>query len=155
LPLLSRTNDLAYESLICNYAFNITTPANLTAINKYGGFGISYPRLAIIDGEWDPWRPATPHASPFNSTAHNRTSTVSEPFTLIPDAVHRWDENGLFPNETINTPDDLLPPQTIRDVQSEEVKFVLEWMAEWKWDIELKARDAKQVNWWGYLRKKL
>jgi hypothetical protein len=128
LPLISRTNDIAYESLICKYAFNITTPANVTAINKYGGFGISYPRLAIIDGEWDPWRPATPHASPFNSTAKNRTSTVDQPFILIADAVHHWDENDLFANETTVT----LPLQTIKDVHAQEISFVLTWMAEWE-----------------------
>ncbi len=155
LPLISRTNDLAYESLICNYAFNISTPANVSAINKYGGFGISYPRLAIIDGEWDPWRPATPHASPFNSTAQNRTSSVSEPFILIPDAVHHWDENGLFPNETVNATGHLLPPQSIRDVQSQEVSFVVEWMAEWEKEVQLKVRGVKQVSWWEYLRRRL
>jgi hypothetical protein len=141
LPLISRTNDLAYESMICEYAFNITTPANVTAINKYGGFGISYPRLAIIDGEWDPWRPATPHASPFNATAHNRTGTISEPFIMIPDAVHHWDENGLFANESINYPPAFLPPLSIKEVQAEELAFVLEWMAEW--ELECATRELK------------
>lgn len=61
-PLISRTLDLAYESIVCVDAFNITTPPDTEAVNKYGGYNISYPRLAIIDGQWDPWRPATPHA---------------------------------------------------------------------------------------------
>ncbi|PMD54965.1 putative serine protease K12H4.7 [Hyaloscypha bicolor E] len=139
LPLISRTNDLAFESLICKYAFNITTPANVDAINKYGGFGISYPRLAIVDGEWDPWRPATPHASPFNSTAKNRTSTVEEPFLLIEGAVHHWDENGLFPNETTAS----LPPKTITGVQGQEIKFVEHWMREWKREKAVKERQVK------------
>ncbi|KAH7412918.1 putative serine protease K12H4.7, partial [Cadophora sp. MPI-SDFR-AT-0126] len=110
LPLVSRTSDLEYQSLVCKYAFNITTPPDVDAINKYGGFNISYPRLAIIDGEQDPWRPATPHASPFNATAVNRTDTVNEPFSLIEGAVHHWDENGLFPNQTVDYPPDFLPP---------------------------------------------
>jgi hypothetical protein len=139
LPLISRTNDIAFESLICKYAFNITTPANVDAINKYGGFGISYPRLAIVDGEWDPWRPATPHASPFNSTAKNRTSTVEEPFLLIGGAVHHWDENGLFPNETTAS----LPPKTITGVQSQEIRFVEHWMREWKREKAVKERQVK------------
>jgi len=92
-PLISRTLDLAYESLICNYAFGIYGPPDTDAVNKYGGYNISYPRLAIIDGEWDPWRPATPHA--FGYGAQPRFSTASEPFILIPDAVHHWDENGV------------------------------------------------------------
>ncbi len=92
-PLISRTLDLAYESLICNYAFGIYGPPDTDAVNKYGGYNISYPRLAIIDGEWDPWRPATPHA--FGYGAQPRFSTASEPFILIPQAVHHWDENGV------------------------------------------------------------
>ncbi|KAH8805723.1 serine carboxypeptidase S28-domain-containing protein [Xylogone sp. PMI_703] len=132
LPLLSRTIDLAWSSIICVEAFNITTPPDTDRVNKYGGFDISYPRLAFIDGERDPWRPATPHAFPFNSTAHNRVSTIDEPFILIQGAVHHWDENGLFPNQTINKPFDLLPPLPIRTTQAEEITFLLAWMKEWK-----------------------
>lgn len=62
LPLISRLMDLEYESIVCRAGFNITTPPDTEAVNKYGGYDISYPRLAIIDGEFDPWRPATPHA---------------------------------------------------------------------------------------------
>jgi hypothetical protein len=118
---------LDYLTIICREAFDITTPPDTDAINKYGGFDISYPRLAFIDGEVDPWRPATPHASPFNP-AKNRTSTTSEPFILIEGAVHHWDENGLFPNET--TAD--LPPKPVVDAQKAEVQFVLGWMKEWE-----------------------
>ena len=100
-------------------------------MNKHGGFAISYPRLAFIDGEIDPWRPATPHASPFNMAAKNRTSTASEPFILIDRAVHHWDENGLFPNETVNVPPNFLPPPPVRDTQAEEILFLWEWMLEW------------------------
>lgn len=131
LPLISRTNTLEYESIICVESFNITTPPNTDAINKYGGFAISYPRLAMIDGEQDPWRPATAHASPFNTTALNRTNTASQPFILIEGAVHHWDENGLFPNETVNVPPNFLPPLPVRNTQSQEIQFVLEWMEEW------------------------
>lgn len=131
LPLISRTNTLAYESIVCVEAFNISTPPNTTAINKYGGFNISYPRLAIIDGELDPWRPATPHASPFNLTAINRTSTVSEPFILIEGALHHYDENALFPNETMNGPTVFLPPIPVRDTQAQEIVFLKQWLQEW------------------------
>jgi hypothetical protein len=61
LPLVSRTQTLEHESIICREAFNITTPPDLERVNKYGGYDISYPRLAIVDGQWDPWKPATPH----------------------------------------------------------------------------------------------
>jgi len=82
----------------------------------------------MIDGDRDPWRPATPHASPFNETAINRTSTTSEPFILIEGGVHHWDENGLFDNQT--TAD--LPPKPVKDAQAEIVRFVKAWLEEWK-----------------------
>ncbi|KAL3425043.1 serine carboxypeptidase S28 [Phlyctema vagabunda] len=147
LPLLSRLIDLEYSSLICVGAFNITTPPDVEKVNKYGGFNISYPRLAMIDGEWDPWRPATAHASPFNETAVNRTDTASEPFVLIPGAVHHWDENGLFPNETVNTPPDFLPPPTVRDAQAQILAFVQEWLAEWEqYELASKTSAADEAD---------
>lgn len=124
LPLISRTIDLEYSSIICREAFNITKPADVEAINKYGGFNISYPRLAIVDGEWDPWRAATPHALGLPE----RPNTIEEPFILIDGAVHHWDENGLYPNETTSE----LPPQPVVAAQQAEAHFVKKWMAEWK-----------------------
>lgn len=112
--------------IICNEAFEIYNPPNTTLINQYGGYNISYSRLAFIDGEWDPWLPATPHA--FEYGAKERVSTSSEPFILIANAVHHWDENGLFSNETTST----LPPGPVADTQRAELQFVKEWMQEWK-----------------------
>ncbi|KAK4549922.1 hypothetical protein LTR36_005223 [Oleoguttula mirabilis] len=146
-PIISRLLDIPYEMLVCNYAFNITAPADVEAINKYGGYDIAYDRLAIIGGEWDPWRPATPQA--YGYGAKNRTSTINEPDILIPKAVHhvslqlgcvsahqvgssanglQWDENGIFGNQTNST----FPPQTIQKTQSEERHFVHAWMEEWR-----------------------
>lgn len=88
LPLISRTLTLEYESIICRDAFNITTPPDTEAVNKYGGFGIAYDRLAFVNGEADPWRPATP-ASP-QAPNPNRTSTIDMPFVVISGAVHHW-----------------------------------------------------------------
>ncbi|KAL8681477.1 MAG: hypothetical protein Q9186_002423 [Xanthomendoza sp. 1 TL-2023] len=127
LPLVSRLLTLEYNSLICRYAFNITTPPDTDAINKYGGFNISYPRLAIVDGEQDPWRGASPHSVQAPNEG-NRTSTTEEPFLLIEGGVHHWDENGLFPNETTAT----LPPEPVKEVQAQEVEFVKAWLQEFK-----------------------
>lgn len=124
LPLISRAITLDYESIICRDAFNISHPPDTAAINSYGGYDLSYPRLAFIDGEQDPWRGVTPHAP----GAKNRADTVEEPFVLISGAVHHWDENGLFPNETTAS----LPPAPVRETQVDEVAFVRAWMAEWK-----------------------
>lgn len=124
LPVISRLIDLNYTSTICREAFNITTPSQIERINKWGGFNFSYPRLALIDGQHDPWRQATPHAIGLP----DRVSTTEEPFILIDLAVHHWDENGLFPNQTTAT----LPPVPVKDTQAQEVTFVKAWMEEWK-----------------------
>lgn len=124
LPLISRTITLAYESLVCRDAFNVSHPPDTAVINAYGGYDLSYPRLAFIDGEQDPWRGVTPHAP----GAKSRANTVEEPFLLISGAVHHWDENGLFPNETTAA----LPPAPVRETQTDEVAFVRAWMADWK-----------------------
>lgn len=79
LPLISRTIDVDYSALICRDAFNLTQPADVAYINRLGGFNISYPRLAFIDGEWDPWRAAGVHAIGLPE----RTSTTEEPYILI------------------------------------------------------------------------
>jgi Serine carboxypeptidase S28 len=124
LPLISRLIDLEYTSLICQYAFNITSAPDVEAINKHGGFDFSYPRVAIIDGQADPWRAATPH----RRGLPERTSTVSEPFLLIEAGVHHWDENGRFENET----EIGLPPDTVRKCQQQEVEFVKKWLEMWR-----------------------
>lgn len=85
LPLISRVIDLNYTSAVCRYAYNMTKPPNVEAINKHGGFNFSYPRLAFIDGERDPWRAATPH----KIGLPERKSTVDEPFILIEGGVHQ------------------------------------------------------------------
>ncbi|KAI0205309.1 serine carboxypeptidase S28-domain-containing protein [Astrocystis sublimbata] len=124
LPLISRTIDLEYSAVICREAFNLTKPANVDAINKYGGFNLSYPRLAFVDGEWDPWRAAGVHAIGLPE----RESTTAEPFILIDKAVHHWDENGLFPNETTAE----LPPAPVADAQKQEAIFVKKWVKEFQ-----------------------
>ncbi|KAF2093823.1 peptidase S28 [Rhizodiscina lignyota] len=137
-PIISRTLDIPYFSYICEAAFGINRTSNVDTINKYGGFGISYPRLAFIDGQADPWREATPHAE----VAPKRNSSFEEPFIEMEGAVHHWDENGLFPNET--KPD--LPPKPISDTQRKERQFVKEWMMEWRLRKVMKGRDAEQVE---------
>ena len=124
LPLISRTIDLDYLSIICRDAFNISTPPDTMAINQYGGYDIAYPRLALIGGEADPWRPATPLAP--EAQPWNRPNDMDQPFLLISGAVHHWDENGLFPNET--TPD--LPPGSEKLTQGQEHDVVAAWLRE-------------------------
>ncbi|EFQ25760.1 serine carboxypeptidase S28 [Colletotrichum graminicola] len=125
LGLISRLIDIDFTTEICRRAFNITTPPDVGAINKYGGYNFSYPRVAIIDGEADPWRAATP-----NKIGLPRPeSTINEPNLVISGgAVHHWDENGLFKNETTAE----LPPLPVKKAQDFEVEFVQAWLKEWK-----------------------
>jgi len=131
LPIISKRQTLARNSEICELAFNITSPPNVTAINQWGGFNISYSRLAFIDGEQDPWRGATPHAGPFayDGPVKKRKNSVDEPWYLIDGAVHHWDENGLSKEERKGGKKVYGP---VKEVQREEVKFVLGWMREWR-----------------------
>ncbi|KAI4090135.1 MAG: hypothetical protein LQ344_004919 [Seirophora lacunosa] len=125
LPLVSRLLTLEYNALICALAFNITTPADTARVNdRYGGFGIAYDRLAFVDGEQDPWRGAGVHSV----LAKGRESTVQRPFVLVEGAVHHWDENGVFANETREG----VPPRSVREVQTMEVAWVRAWLEEWR-----------------------
>ncbi|KAK2771448.1 low-affinity phosphate transporter [Emmonsiellopsis sp. PD_33] len=120
LPMISRLIDLEYTSIMCREAFGIYEPSKVENVNKYGAFDIEYERLAFVDGQVDPWRPATPHAE----GQRDRKNTLDKPFILIEGAGHHWDENGLFPNET--TPE--LPPKQVVDAQRQEIKFVKKWL---------------------------
>lgn len=66
--------------------------------------------------------------------APHRDSTTSEPFILIPKALHHYDENGRFPNETTST----LPPPSVKKAQKQEREFVQAWVHEWN-----EAKKAK------------
>lgn len=119
-PLVSRAMDLEYGTYFCRSAFNITNPPNVTEVNKYGGFDIEYERLAIIGGNADPWKQATPLAE----GARKRESTTSKPFHEIAHGVHHWEENGIFENKT--TP--ILPPNQVVYAQQFLRNFVIEWL---------------------------
>jgi hypothetical protein len=134
-PLLSRVIDLKSQNSFCASEFGISGSPNVTEINKWGGFNISYPRLAIVNGLADVWREATPAAD----TAKPRTSTASEPWIVIDDppadvwdglrgAGHHWEANGVFANQTQAQQ----PPKAIAAAQADIVDFVGAWIAEWK-----------------------
>ena len=127
LPLIPRVLDVEYLTSVCRYAFNITTPAKIEEINQYGGFNISYPRLAIVGGEEDPWRAASPLALDVPDRLHE-PSTISQPLILIEGAVHHEDENGRFPNRT--TPE--LPPPAVANAQAQLAQYVQSWLQEWQ-----------------------
>ncbi|KAF1916674.1 serine peptidase-like protein [Ampelomyces quisqualis] len=119
MPLISRTLDVDYLTFFCRAQFNITTPSDVSKVNKYGGYDIDYERLAHIGGNADPWRPATPLWYP-----DSRNSSTERPWHLISWGVHHWEENGIFPNET--TP--LLPPPQVVYAQQFLKNFVVDWV---------------------------
>ncbi|KAI0039729.1 hypothetical protein FA95DRAFT_1612336 [Auriscalpium vulgare] len=85
--IISRLLDLDYLHKVCVQAyppgqfFSIPPLPNVTPVNVLGNFAIAADRLAIIDGEQDPWRPDTPHSQYY---AKPRADTVTRPFKLIP-----------------------------------------------------------------------
>jgi len=123
--IVSRLLTLGYESKICKQAFppgeHFSVPAlpNITAVNALGDFDIAADRLAIIDGEVDPWRPETPHSD----EADKREDTILRPFKIIPNGVHHYDEYGLK-----NILDE--PPE-IRKIHAEMITFVSSWLKDW------------------------
>ncbi|KAE8355474.1 serine carboxypeptidase S28-domain-containing protein [Aspergillus coremiiformis] len=144
MPLISRVLNVSNVSGFCNTTYGITTPPNVTNINKHGGFNFSYPRVAIIDGLADPWRDATPHAD----GTEKRESTADEPFILIDvhaedvwdgirGAVHHWDQNGLSQKEADQGQK---PPAVLVEVQKEVLRFVGVWLDQWKSQSEAFSR---------------
>lgn len=126
-PIVSRTLDMDYMTRPCRLAFGIKAPVipDVDSINKYGAFDISYPRLAFVDGQADPWRWAGVHSP----DAAKRKDWILKPYVSIKDAVHHWDEYGLFKNETEKGS---IPSQVAR-AQEYERMFVKSWVDEYNW----------------------
>ncbi|OSX59888.1 hypothetical protein POSPLADRAFT_1183590 [Postia placenta MAD-698-R-SB12] len=124
--IISRRLTLEYESKICRQAFEpgkhfiVPSMPNITAVNALGDFTIAADRLAIIDGEVDPWRPDTPHSE----YAPDRLDTILRPFKLIPGGVHHYDEYGLR--------DLSAEPPEIEKIHREMIEFVTAWLEEWE-----------------------
>jgi len=123
--IVSQLLTLGYESKICKQAFppgkhfSVPSLPNITAVNVLGDFDIAADRLAIIDGEVDPWRPNTPHSD----DAEDRDDTTLRPFKVIPDGVHHYDEYGLA--------NLLEEPPEIRKIHAEMIHFVNSWLRDW------------------------
>ncbi|GAA5822645.1 hypothetical protein JCM3770_002853 [Rhodotorula araucariae] len=148
--LVSRLLTPEYTGKICKRAFppgeliRVPDSPNITAINQWGSFDLSYPRLAFVDGSEDPWLYATPH-SPTALNPH-RKDTLRKPFKLIKGGVHHWDENGLAPGRT--------EPPEIAEIHAAEIEFVQSWMREWhargkwRWSIGGADNEGKVAGRW-------
>jgi len=115
-----------YSMKICGQAFppgkhfRIPGRPRIRSVNALGDFAIAADRLAIIDGEVDPWRPCTPHSV----YAKDRNDTIIQPFKLIPEGVHHYDEYGL---RNIND-----EPPEIQKIHHETIDFVRQWLKDFK-----------------------
>ncbi|KAI0755028.1 peptidase S28 [Daedaleopsis nitida] len=124
--IVSHLLTLDYESKICQQAylpgkhFIVPPFPNITAVNALGDFDIEADRLAIIDGEVDPWRPVTPHSD----YARDREDTILRPFKIIRGGVHHWDENGR--RELMEEPEE------IKMIHADIVGFVTQWLESWE-----------------------
>ncbi|KAH7341771.1 serine carboxypeptidase S28-domain-containing protein [Rhizoctonia solani] len=120
--IVSRRLTLEYTSAICKQAFprgtHVAVPEwpNVTVVNALGDYGLVADRLAFIDGDEDPWLPATPH-SPH---APERADTIMRPFKLIRKGVHHHDENGVEPHNK--------EPAHIQAIHRQEIEFVKAWL---------------------------
>lgn len=149
-PCLDRPSACSRATLI---RLGVPSEPNITAVNQYGNYSLSYPRLAFVDGSEDracrpplaeplhcdptdmwlipplshpaAWLYATPH-SPLAPHHGHRPDTLREPFKLIPGGVHHWDQNGSADLERASE------PEAIRRVHEEEVEFVRRWVEEWR-----------------------
>lgn len=123
--LVSTLLDYAYAHEICEKGFpsgeHFTMPERpeIDQVNSLGSFDLSVDRLAFIDGQYDPWRPATVHSEEY-AYGGAREDTVQRPFKLIPDCWHHCDENGVK--------DEKKTPERVRLIHEQQVEFVKEWL---------------------------
>ncbi|KAK0544641.1 Serine carboxypeptidase S28 [Tilletia horrida] len=131
--IVSELLTLSYTSAYCPLAYPSTKLAgvpdrpDIASVNALGAFEISIDRLAIINGQYDPWRGATPHSEEF-AGGGSRPDTLNRPFKLIPNCWHHCDENGLPSEERKKGKE----PERIRKIHEEEIQFVKAWLADWK-----------------------
>lgn len=122
--LVSRVLQVDYTQQWCTWAFGDAVPSdgpNLTVYASYGGFNISAPRLALIDGAADVWNDVCYHG--YNSTpAHNNIRYGANQM-LIAGGGHHWDSYGIL---NISA-----EPDYIRSAHEWEIRSVKTWIQEW------------------------
>lgn len=132
LPMASRYLTVDYYLAQCQATYN-KNPV-LDRFNKYGGFNLSYPRLAISTGQLDWFRTVGPLAEylPGGAGPYDRPNprvksngTTDQPQIIIQGGYHEWDFPGVFANESITV------PKVVTDAKSREVEAVKAWLVEW------------------------
>ena len=128
--LISRVLQIDYTQQWCRWAFppgkynTIPSTPDLTYYNRYGDFNISADRLALIDGNIDPWLDVCYHSN----DAPPRYSTDLHPEYLIAGAGHHWDSYGILDVEA--------EPQFIQQAHLWEIRTVRKWLRDFSsWKI--------------------
>lgn len=122
--LISRVLQVDYTQQWCSWAFQDAVPAtgpNLTYYEQYGGFNISAPRLALIDGSADVWNQLCYHS--LNATAAHDGVRYGENQQFINGAGHHWDSYGIL---NISA-----EPDYIRAAHEWEIRKVNDWLQQW------------------------
>jgi hypothetical protein len=124
--LISRVLHAPYTLQWCKWAFpagtynSIPSTPNLNQTNKYGGYNVQAPKLALIDGGVDVWVDLCYHSHLAGTT---RISSDLHPSYLIAGGGHHWDSTGIK-NVTAE-------PDYIREAHLWEIRTVKRWVAEW------------------------
>ncbi|KAL1900693.1 hypothetical protein Cpir12675_000827 [Ceratocystis pirilliformis] len=132
MPVISRILTSRVSRQICYKSFSILKGPDTSQINNFGGLGFKFPRVAIINGEMDPWRAATPHriGNELNIPQN------SELYHLIPGAGHSWDMSSVHQDRVIPGEH---PPPAIAEAQGYEIRLAQQWM--WEWAIDRASRE--------------
>ena len=129
--LLSRVLQADYTQQWCDWAFppgkhnSIPKSPELWRYNYYGGYNVSAPRLAHIDGQQDVWNQICYHSdeAPPRYTL-NVEDAYMHPQLLITGAGHHWDSYGI---KNVSA-----EPQFIRNAHLWEIRVVKEWVKQCK-----------------------
>ncbi|CAK4017316.1 serine protease EDA2 [Lecanosticta acicola] len=125
--LLSRVVQADHTQQWCEWAFppgqynKIPPSPELWWANKYGGYDVSAPRLAYIDGDQDVWLDLGYHShdAPERVTASAEEAYL-HPQLLIPGAGHGWDSYGI---QNVSA-----EPDFIREAHLWEIRIVKKWL---------------------------
>ncbi|RFU24383.1 hypothetical protein B7463_g11953, partial [Scytalidium lignicola] len=124
--LIMNVLQIDYTQQWCTWSFppgrynRIPPTPDLSVWNKYGGANIKADRLAIIDGDADPWLGLTFH----DPAAGLRVSTDNNPEYLITGSGHHWDSYGIL--------DIPAEPLFIQQAHLWEIRTVQKWLKEFK-----------------------
>ena len=129
--MLSTVLQVDYTQQWCNWSFppgqyNAIPPSpDLDRWNVYGGYNVSAPRLAHIDGSQDVWLDICYHSNdePMMWTP-DPVVAQQHPQLLIAGAGHHWDSYGIL-NVSAE-------PQFIRNAHLWEIRIVENWLRECK-----------------------